>query len=107
SRKAVRGYENVPCVINHLVRDPSPSVRLGMTLRTVVEVMRDSTPALYSRCLTQLPQSRKCSRTPLHRAAASPLQQSRKLSGLSALNMFLRASGQDAFCSDPDAKRRS
>jgi hypothetical protein len=47
--------------------------------------------------LTQLSQIRKCSRSPLHRAAVSPLQQLRTLSELSALKMFLEALGQDAF----------
>jgi hypothetical protein len=56
-------------------------------------------PALEQirRRLTQASQVRKCSRSPLHRAAASPLQQPRSLSGLSALKMFLEALGQDAF----------
>jgi hypothetical protein len=40
------------------------------------------------RRLTQAVQIRKCSRNPLHRAAAYPLQQPRMLSGLSALKMF-------------------
>jgi len=47
--------------------------------------------------LTQLSQIRKYSHSPLHRAAASPLQQLRTLSELSALNMFLEALGQHAF----------
>ena len=37
--------------------------------------------------LTQAPLQLKCSRSPLHRAAASPLQKPRKLSGLSALKV--------------------
>ncbi len=52
------------------------------------------------RRLTQSSQLRKCSRSPLHRAAAFPLQQLRMLSELSALKMFLEASVEDAFCSD-------
>ena len=52
------------------------------------------------RRLTQAPLQLNCSRSPLHRTAASPLQKPRKLSGLSALKVFLRASGQDASCSD-------
>ena len=50
--------------------------------------------------LTSAPQIKKCSRSPLHWAAASPLQQPRTLSELSGLKMFLEALSQDAFCSD-------
>src|SRR5205823_8638113 len=50
--------------------------------------------------LTRLPQIRKCSRSPLHRAAASPLQQLRMLSELSALKMFWQRWARTPFCSD-------
>ena len=50
------------------------------------------------RRLTQAPlQLKKFSRSPLHRAAAFPLQQLGTLSELSALKMFLEALDQDAF----------
>jgi hypothetical protein len=42
------------------------------------------------RRLTQAVQIRKCSRSPLHRAAACPLQQLRTLSKLSALKIWKR-----------------
>jgi hypothetical protein len=46
------------------------------------------------RRLTQAPLQLKCSRSPLHRAAASPLQATPKLSRLSALKMFLETLAQ-------------
>src|SRR4030095_2787764 len=55
--------------------------------REVAALIRDV--RAIRRRLTQAAQLRKCSRSPLHRAAASPLQQPRRLSGLSALKMFL------------------
>jgi hypothetical protein len=54
---------------------------------------------MITKALDAIASNKKCSRSPLHRAAAFPLQQLRMLSELSALKMFLEALGQDAFFS--------
>ena len=54
----------------------------------VVAVFMANAESQKPRRLTQAIQPRKCSRSPLHWAAASPLQQLRTLSKLSALKMF-------------------
>src|SRR4029453_13460806 len=55
--------------------------------REVAALIRDVRP--IRRRLTQAAQLTKCSTSPLHPAAAPPLQQPRRVSGLSALKMFL------------------
>jgi hypothetical protein len=68
----------------------------GWAAACCLSLLRSADNCIDAR-LTQLSQMRKCSRSPLHRAAAFPLQQLRTLSELSALKMFLEALGQDAF----------
>src|ERR1044072_6197773 len=56
---------------------------------------RNGDSSALKRVLDRSCSIKKCSRSPLHQTAASPLQQPRTLSGLSALKIFLVAPGQD------------